>query len=229
MSSIEDKINTLNSKDATERLRAVAELGEEGNPTVAPRIKDIIWNDKSPSIQQIAVQSYAEILGDESIDEMRRIIETHHDSYVIQYALGALGNFKSDNVETFLGKLIESEDDNFRTTVLRSIIRSNSDGLKDKVLQVLTKEKYPLAIRNCIEALALWKYKKSKKLIEEVMNMNENDLEIKTISLFALAVFGDKKAKKALMGEEIDDYTRITVNNTNYKGRKGLLLALDEI
>lgn len=229
MSSIEDKILTLSSEDATERMRAVAELGEEGDQSVAPKIKDIIWNDKSPSIQQIAVQSYAEILGDESMDEMRRIIESHHDRYVIQYALGALGNFKSENVETYLGSLMEEMDDTLRTTVLRSIIRSNSLGLRDKVMQILAKETYPLAIRNCIEALALWKYKKSKKLIEEIMSNNTNDIEIKTISLFALAVFGDKKAKKSLIEGEIDDYTRITVGNKNYKGRKGLLLALDNI
>ncbi len=227
--SVKELIGQLKSEDATERLKAAAELGELGSADDAKHLIELIWNDPASPVQQIAVQAYASLKKNDAFSEVMRVIEEHIDEYVVLYAVGILGSLSADIVSEPLKKLITDDNEKIRTTALRSIIMAGLSDLSPLILELLENEEYTLAIQNGIEAMAIFRYKKSKKIIENIKKKYDADIEIRTISTFAMASFGDKKALDYLKNEEVDEYKRITINGNRYSGRKGLLLALKEI
>lgn len=227
--SVKELVDKLKSDDATERLKSAAELGEDGSEEDAFHLVDLIWNDPSSTVSQIAVQAYSELLKEKSFDLVKDVIEKHKDEYVVLYAINILGSIPSDISSNLIDELLDNPNDKIRTAAIRSAISNSSQKLEPKIRAILEKETYSLAIQNCIEALTLWRIKKAKKLIKDVADKFDDDLEINTISNFSLASFGDKDALQSLKNNPIDEYKRITVNGSRYSGRDGLLEALKNI
>ncbi|MCY3410958.1 MAG: HEAT repeat domain-containing protein [Candidatus Heimdallarchaeota archaeon] len=226
--SLEDTLEKLKSEDATTRVKAASDLGENGTEKEAPYLKSMVWEDPSTTAQQIAIQAYVEIMKEKSFEELKRVIGEHQDTYVKINAIHELGKLKNSNVPKILSAFLNDTDDKIRTTAIRSMILADAQQLAGEIFLHLSQETYPLAKQNCIEALGIWKYKKAKNLIQEIVDISDNE-EIITMGLFALAAFGEKSARKQLEERDVDSFWRITVNNTKYRGKKGLFLALDVI
>ncbi len=225
---IEDLLARLHSIDANDRVKAAADLGEYGTPVIAKEVLKAAWEDEASTVRQIAIQSYYKILKNKATDEIIHAAKFHLDEYVKIYAISVLGSLNPSLVAQPLAELLNNENPKIRSTSLRSMIHA---GIKENVDIVYTRleiETNDLALKNSIELLALWRYKKSKEKIAKIIE-NTNSEEVKTMGLFALASFGDKKSKKALETCYDDEYIRIIVKNKTYRGKNGLLEALKYI
>ncbi len=83
-----------------------------------------------------------------------------------------------------------------------------------------------------IEACTIWRYSDAVskiKVIHENLSNYNNSIELKTIVIFALASFHDKKVLTQLKEENIDEYYRIKINNKHFKGKNGLFQAIEEL
>ncbi len=224
-------LDRLDSLDANDRIKAAAELGEIGTPNEAPRLIQACWEDEASTVRQISVQAYAEILGDESFDEVFKVINTHTDNYVKIYAVSILGDLTQELVEHPLKELIKNTDPKLRATVIRAMIHADTRSNSDEIYKLLDVEIDPFVLRNAIEAMTLWNYKESKDAIKDISDNKElmRNEELKTIVLFSLATFGDKVALDRLKTDDIDNLIRISYNGQFYRGREGLLNLIQKI
>ncbi len=224
-------MDRLDSLDANDRVKAAAELGEVGTANEAPRLIQACWEDEASTVRQIAVQAYAEILGDASFDEVIKVINTHTDDYVKIYAISILGDLTQELVEGPLKELIKTSDPKLRATVIRAMIHADTRSNSDEIFNLIDGEIDTFVLRNAIEAMTLWNYKKSKDAIKKI-NHNEELMEneeLKTIVLFSLASFGDKVALDKLRTDDIDNLIRISYNGRFYRGREGLFNLIKKI
>lgn len=208
--------------DASDRVKAAAEIGELGTPEIAPKVLDAVWEDEKSNVRQLAVQSYAEILGNEGVEALNVIIEKHTDNYVRLYAIISLGTLSKELVLPTLTKTLEDTDQKIRATTIKQFMHLNARETAPLLMQLLSKESYVLAIRNAVEALAIWKYKAAQSIIENILKHSENE-EITTICLFALACFGSPTAKTQLQEYDVDSDFRVKFMDTTYRGKDGLL------
>lgn len=218
-------LDRLDSLDANDRVKAAAELGEIGTPNEAPRLIQACWEDEASTVRQISVQAYAEILGDDSFDEVLKVVNTHTDEYVRLYAISILGDLTLELVEKPLKELLKNNDPKFRATVLRAMMHADTRSNSDEIYNIIEGESDAFVLRNAVEALTLWNYEKSKDLIKKIYDNEEliQNEELRTIVLFSLAKFGDKTALNQLKNDDIDNLIRISYDGQFYRGRDGLL------
>jgi len=229
--NLDSTIARLYSNDANDRVKAAGELGEIGTPEVAPKLLEVTYEDEASTVRQMAIQSYSEILGEQSLNEVIKVADSHFDEYVRLYAIMILGRIGGPQVIDPLRRYLALEDEKAKAAALRAMIHAETRENGDAVFDLLKKSKAPLIIRNCIEALSLWKYGDAKDYIRSKIFEREDlsDLELKTISAFYLAVMNDKSGRQYLQDEKIDNYIRIAVNDTHYHGRDGLLEAVSKL
>lgn len=222
-------ISRLSSQDANDRVKAAAELGEVGKPEHAPKLLEACWNDEASTVRQIAVQAYGEILKDQGADEIFKVASEHTDEYTRLYAISSLGSMSAETVENYLNQLLTDSNPKIRLTVIRSMIHAQTDGLGNQLLELYETEDDAMVLRNIIEALLLWKSKSivpKLKTREDLNHLLENE-EFRTFYNLALAIGGDKQAVTFLEEGEIDTLTRIKIRGKWYRGRNGLLEAID--
>lgn len=213
------------SIDATDRVKAAAELGEVGNPEVAPVLLKAVWEDSQSGVRQAAITSYVEVLGEESIEELEKVISSHFDPYVRLNAISMLPKLSRDSAVRLLETALGSEDEKIRSLAIRELYMLNTPELAPRFVDLLKKETYRLAKRNLIEALALWKYSPAFQTINEILEM-DRDPEIQTIGTFALAVLGDDPSKQKLEEMKVDAFLRVKYRDEWYRGRDGLIQLL---
>ncbi|MHA2501468.1 MAG: HEAT repeat domain-containing protein [Candidatus Kariarchaeaceae archaeon] len=224
-------VSRLYSQDANDRVKAAGELGEIGTPEVAEILLKVAYEDEASTVRQMAIQSYGEILSTKATQELVKAVSSHYDEYVQMYALNSLGNIGGEGAAETMLRNLEHPNPRMQATTLRAMIHSETKEYAPDVFEFLKDTTDSLLQRNCIEALALWKYKPAKAYISDTYfeNRELNDLELKTISAFYLAVMGEKKGKNFLKNERVDNYMRIAVNDKHYRGGTGLLEAADRI
>jgi len=225
--ALELTVSRLYSQDANDRVKAASELGEIGTPEIAPKLLDVVYEDEASTVRQMAIQSYSEILGEDSLDEVIKAADSHFDEYVKLYAVMVLGRIGSPRVSEPLSRYIRSDNPKIKAAALKAMIHAETAEQGETVFEVLQQSDKPIIVRNCIEALALWHYQGALDYIQNTYFTNEDikDLEIKTISAFYLASFGDKKGINYLETSRVDRYVRIKIDDIYYKGGQGLLEA----
>ncbi len=216
------------SVDATDRVKAAAELGEVGTPEVAPILLKVAWEDSQSGVRQAAITSYAEIMKNDAVPELKRAVETHFDSYVRLNALSMLVTLDDEVTLPFLKELIKSSDEKIRSLAIRELFMKGASEMAPLFLEALQTETYSLAQRNLLEALAIWKYHGAEPAIREILDNARHD-EIQIVALFALSVFGDNGALAKLKEIKIDSYFRIKYNDHWYRGKEGLLKLIDRL
>lgn len=226
---LEETVARLKSLDANDRVKAASELGEIGTLNEAPSLLDSAYNDEASTVRQMAIQSYGEIMGEQGLEEITKAATNHFDDYTRIYAISILGNFPSSKVSLLLKELFNTDDYKFRTTVVRAMIHSGSSENAEFLFEKLNEETDLLTLRNMIEAFALWKFERVKETLHRLLEKHTENIELTTIILFALAVFGDSKAVDRIKNEDIDNYMTIRLQHRNYRGKDGLLDALDHL
>lgn len=227
--SLKDVLDRLYSIDANERVKAANEIGEIGTEKEAPIVLKIAYEDDASTVRQMAIQSYFEILNDKAYNEILLAANSHFDEYVRIYAVSILGKLNPDLVSEPLLELMKDENHKIRATVVKSMIHANTIQNAPHLINFFENETHILTQCNIVEAWAIWNYKQANEIISklsEKSNLVESHIELKTISFFALALFGDKNALKKLKEADIDDYYRIKIGSKHYAGRNGLLKAL---
>ncbi|OLS28950.1 MAG: hypothetical protein HeimC2_03880 [Candidatus Heimdallarchaeota archaeon LC_2] len=228
--TLKDVMDRLYSIDANERVKAANEIGEIGTEKEAPIVLKVAHEDETSTVRQMAIQSYFEILKEKAYEDILKAAKSHFDQYVRIYAISILGKLDQNQVSEPLLELMKDEDPKIRATVVKSMIHANTIQNAKHLETFFENETHMLTQCNIIEAWAIWNYKQAKgkinKLFENTDKM-ESQIELKTISLFTLALFGDKKALKELKEGNIDTYYRIKVDSKHFTGRKGLVKALE--
>ncbi len=227
--SLKDVLDRLYSIDANERVKAANEIGEIGTEKEAPIVLKKAYEDETSTVRQMAIQSYFEILSDKAYDEILKAANSHFDEYVRIYAVSILGKLNPDLVTDPLLELMKDENHKIRATVVKSMIHANTIQNASHLESFFEKETHILTQCNIIEAWAIWNYKQATEIISKLFensNLIESHIELKTISLFTLALFDDKNALKKLKEVDIDDYYRIKIDSIYYTGRDGLIKAL---
>lgn len=225
---LEGMVARLYSQDANDRVKAAAELGEIGTLKEAPELLKVAYEDEASTVRQMAIQAYAEILKEDSISELVKAANNHFDDYVRLYAITTLGNLPVSDIGRELVNFLQFEDSKLRAATLRALIHSHSADYSREVFNLLKEEKDTLVIRNCIEALTLWRFDPAKSYIEELFNrLDEYNPEIQTFISFYLASFGNTKAREFIQNGNIDEFIRVSFDDQHFRGRKGLLRLLD--
>ena len=230
--SLKDVLDRLFSIDANDRVKAANEIGEIGTEDEAPVILKVAYEDEASTVKQMAIQSYFEILKEHGFDEIKKAALSHPDQYVRIYAINILGKINSELVTDLLLELLDNDDEKIRATVVKSMIHANTIQNANRLAELIETENHILTLCNMIEACTIWRYSdaisKIKMIYENLSNYN-NRIELKTIVIFALASFNDKKALTQLKEEDIDEYYRVKINNKHFKGKSGLFQALEEL
>ncbi|MCE7736971.1 MAG: hypothetical protein GPJ54_18950 [Candidatus Heimdallarchaeota archaeon] len=230
--SLKDVLDRLFSIDANDRVKAANEIGEIGTEEEAPIILKVAYEDEASTVQQMAIQSYFEIMKEHGFEEIKKAALSHPDQYVRIYAINILGKIKSELVTDLLLDLLDNNDEKIRATVVKSMIHANTIQNAKRLAELIETENHVLTLCNMIEACTIWKYSEAVPKIKEVyenLSKYNDSIEIKTITIFALAAFNDKKALTQLKEESIDEYYRVKINNKHFKGKSGLLQALEEL
>jgi HEAT repeat protein len=212
----------VSSQDASDRVRAAGELGEVGTPEIAPKVLEVVWQDSQSNVREMAIQSFAEILGDDAAEDLGKVLKDHYDDNVRLYATHKLGTLSKQEAINHLKVGIHDKNEKIRAITIRELIHIEAKEMSEHLLNLLRNETYNLAKRNILEALALWRYKPAKQIIIELLK-NENSLEVITFSHFALAIFGEKDSLKFLENEEIETMLRVSYKDKIYRGREGLI------
>lgn len=223
-----DYLLRLSSNDANDRVKAAAELGEIGTPEVAPNLLKAAYDDEASTVRQMAIQSYAEILGNNAYSEILKAAKNHFDDYVRLYAVSTLGKVFGENEPSDIKFLLEDKDEKIRAAAVKIILQNNLNNFAPLFLKMLDKETYDIGIRNLIEALGLWKYKEANAKINQILK-NTKSLEIKTICYFSLAIFGNEEAIYKIKNDDIDEFMRIYYEGNRYHGRDGLLVIIEQL
>lgn len=219
-------LSRLYSQDANDRVKAAGELGEIGTPDIAHKLLEVAYQDEASTVRQMAIQSYSEILGLDSLDEIIKSASTHFDDYVKLYSIMIMGRLGTKKVYQPLLDLLSTEDTKIQAAVIRSMIHIQTNEFAQDIFDLLKKSNETIIIRNCIEALSLWKFSEAINFIEEnYFNTKQIDSELKTISAFYLSVFKKKYGIKFLEQNDVDQFVRVNINNITYKGGNGLLEA----
>ncbi|RMG26964.1 MAG: HEAT repeat domain-containing protein [Methanobacteriota archaeon] len=216
------------SIDATDRVKAAAELGEVGTPEVAPILLKAVWEDSQSGVRQAAITSYVEVLGEDAYPELEKVITSHFDAYVRLNAISMLSKLPKDMSLQLLQKGLDSDDDKVRTLSIRELYLIGAKELAPRFVELLRTESYHLAKRNLIEALAIWKVNEAKDIIKQVISQ-DSDPEIQGIGVFGLAALGEPGAKEKLENMDIDPFIRIKFDNEWFRGKEGLLSLLKRI
>ncbi len=218
----------LTSIDANDRVKAAAELGEVGTEREAPHLLKAVWEDEASTVRQIAIQAYAEIMKDASFNEIYKAATEHPDRYVRLYAISVLGNILPEIVGDSLYQFLEGDDHGVHEAAVRALIHLNMSDSADRLLTLLNNDTDIYCVQSISEAIALWKYKKGKKILEQKLNTitdNETRIWIK----FALASLGVKKYRDELENDDIDPFIRIKYNDEWYRGKDGILNLIDKL
>ncbi|MHA2030185.1 MAG: HEAT repeat domain-containing protein [Candidatus Kariarchaeaceae archaeon] len=230
--SLKDVLDRLYSLDANDRVKAANEIGEIGTEQEAPIVLKVAYEDEASTVRQMAIQSYYEIMKEHGFEEIRKAALSHTDEYVRIYAINILGNLRTELVSNLLLQLIEKQDEKIQATAIKSMIHANTIENASKLKSVLVNEDYVLTRCNIIEAWGLWRYSAGiteiKSIFDEQLD-NESSIELKTISALVLASFGDEKALTVLKESNIDEYYRIKVASKLYRGRSGLIEAVNQL
>lgn len=227
---LEGIVARLSSQDANDRVKAAAELGEVGTPNEAPELLKAAYEDEASTVRQMAIQAYAEILGEDSIDELVKAVNEHFDDYVRLYAIISLGNLPVSDIGKVLVKFLPLDDSKLRAATLRALIHSQSTEYGDPVFTLMKEEDDTLVFRNCIEALTLWRYAPAKSYLKGLQEqIGEFNTEIQTFISFYLASFGNKQAREFIENGNIDEFIRIQYDDQHFRGRKGILRLLDRL
>ncbi len=216
------------SVDATDRVKAAAELGEVGDPEVAPFLLKTVWEDSQSGVRQAAVTSYIEVLKEKAMPELEKIIFNHFDSYVRMNAVSMLPKLDMSVAVKLLRRLLDSEDEKIRAMAIRELYFFDDRHSIEKFMQMLEKETYHLALRNILEALALWKAKDSYPLIKKLLQKDLSN-EVKTLAHLALAIFGDRESAEFLKSNEADSSLRIKYDNEWFRGKDGLWTLVEKL
>lgn len=216
------------SQDASDRVKAAGELGDIGTPEIAPAVMEAVWEDPKSNVREMAIQSYAEIMGDDGSEQLGKVALEHFDPNVQFYAIYKLGTLSKEKSLPFLERVLNSKDEKHRAMAIKQIIKLNASETSAQLLDILRDETYVLAQRNILEALAIFKYKEAKNQIRDFLTSTNNQ-ELLTFGNFALACFGDKSAKKYLETEELERLIRVSYKDKIYRGRNGLLEIVNMI
>ena len=216
-------LSRLYSQDANDRVKAAGELGEIGTPDIAHKLLEVAYQDEASTVRQMAILLRK---GLDSLDEIIKSASTHFDDYVKLYSIMIMGRLGTKKVYQPLLDLLSTEDTKIQAAVIRSMIHIQTNEFAQDIFDLLKKSNETIIIRNCIEALSLWKFSEAINFIEEnYFNVKQIDSELKTISAFYLSVFKKKYGIKFLEQNDVDQFVRVNINNITYKGGNGLLEA----
>ncbi len=132
-------LSRLYSQDANDRVKAAGELGEIGTPDIAHKLLEVAYQDEASTVRQMAIQSYSEILGLDSLDEIIKSASTHFDDYVKLYSIMIMGRLGTKKVYQPLLDLLNTEDTKIQAAVIRSMIHIQTNEFAQDIFDLLKK------------------------------------------------------------------------------------------
>ncbi len=207
-----------NAIDASERVKIAADLGEYGTPDVAPLVLEAIWEDEKSNVREIAVHSFTEIMQEDALPELKKMVKEHPDQNVRFYAVFRAGDFTTDEAKQIVKLALDDPDKRVKAIAYKRAVDLEMKELESRFAQELLSVHPASIIRNILVGLALWRTE-----VDFTSFLEGDNLEFKTLAHLAMARRGDKESLKFLEQGEIDNSIRIKYKNEMFRKREGML------
>jgi HEAT repeat protein len=216
---LRELIATLYNNDPTSTGQVLLQLEQIGTITIPYIIEALESPDAN--VRKLLVFTLGQI---GSLNSFQNLIQAlqDKDTSVQGEALLALGKLRTTDAFLYLKKALKAPNPLLRQKAAEGMEYLRNQIVVKPLLEALKKEKNKSVRLQILHSLFLYKNTQSSSLLKDIISNNQEDEEVKSLSIRSLGFLGDKKAVEPLLKILQDQ-------NQTDEVRRSSVVALDKL